>query len=96
MAKQTVNIKATNEKELTAELINLSNQNPGKAVTAYVTFGICRAYIYPSVARISVDQPDSRQMLSTYQAIAFVNGKLAQPSKGWMSKQVLADKRTHE
>lgn len=96
MAKQTVTLKVSSEKELTAALVDLSKKNPGKAVTCYARFGTFEAYIYPSVSRISVDQADTRQMLATYKAIAFVNGKLVQPTKGWTNRQIAYDLRTND
>lgn len=97
MKRQSITLKATNEAELKAELIKISKQNPGKAITAYVSFGSAKAYINQSLSRIPVDQLDTRQMLNCFNGyIAFVDGKLVKPTKGWKTQQNLSDVRNHQ
>lgn len=97
MKRETISLSVTNEADLKAELIKISKAHPTAAITALVTFGQARAYIYPSLSRIGVDQPDTRQMLACFNGhLAYVNGKLVKPTSGWIARQNRHDSRTHQ
>jgi hypothetical protein len=84
------------EVALKAELVKISNANPGKAVLVAGQFGKLTIYIYKSLSAIPVDSAQARSMIWSFGGVAFVNGKLSQPTKGWSRKQVLADKATYQ
>lgn len=86
--------KYTGEKSdasLKAELIKVSKQNPTNAIVVGGQFGNFSIMIYKSLASIPVDSPESRGMIWSYGGVAFVNGKIAQPTRGWQNKQVKVD-----
>lgn len=94
MARQRIQIDATNQEELTAALIEISNQNPGRPITAAVHFGTVDVYVNRSLSTIPLDQLDTRQMLDSYDGkIAFLNGKLVEPTPGWaMARKIYMKK----
>lgn len=81
-----------NEAALKAELIKVSKQNPTNAVLVGGQFGSFSIIVYKSLASIAVDSPESRGMIWSYGGVAFVNGKISQPTRGWQNKQIKIEK----
>jgi len=96
MARQVINGKATNPEELKAEMVEISLANPKAAITAHTYFGIVRIYITKSLARLPLDDPDTREMLNVHNGfIAYVNGELVKPTPGWIARKNIYDVRSH-
>ena len=79
------------QQALNKEMARISKANPKNAVLAIGTFSGVTIYIYKSLASIPVDSPEARQMLSATNGLAYVNGKLSQPTSAWQARQNLAN-----
>lgn len=80
----------TTDKALTAKLIEISKNNPKNAVMAYGHFGTITIYVYKSLSAIPVGSAAASAMLFTTGGLAYVNGKLTQPTAKWNEKNNLA------
>jgi hypothetical protein len=78
MAKTTQS-KATNEKELKAELVKISKRNPSKTYTYYRTWGAAEIIEHEGKVR-TTDGEDCYRAFGGF----FKNGKIEKPHSAWL------------